>query len=187
VALMGEMGAKVEAADTPFENQEGLISRINASARRAQYGGYLTRHRDIMCPKLVRQLEQVGDLSGQDIWEGFFQRTRLFRLVQSWFDGTDVVAMPTLARTALPIDQDFFGPIEIDGRPADNPRRAWYPYTIPFNATGHPALSVPCGFDRDGLPISVQLVGRPGADGQLLRIGGLLEAAMQVSRRPPLP
>src|SRR5690606_30585924 len=124
---------------------ESLISRINASARRAQYAHHLDRHRDIMCPKLVRQLEHVSNLSGQDLWEGMFERTRLFRQVESWFDSFDVLATPTLARTALPIDQDFFDAIEIDGRRTDTPRRAWYPYTIPFNATGHPALSIPCG------------------------------------------
>jgi aspartyl-tRNA(Asn)/glutamyl-tRNA(Gln) amidotransferase subunit A len=178
------MGAAIETTDTEFANQESLVSRINASARRAQYSKHLAHHRDIMCPKIVRQLEQVAELSGQDLWEGFFERTRLFKLVQSWFETADVIAMPTLARAALPIDQDFFGGIEIDGRPAENPRRAWYPYTIPFNATGHPALSIPCGYDADGLPVALQLVGRIGADGQLLRIGALLEQALALSRRP---
>lgn len=178
------LGAEVVPSDEPFENQESLISRINASARRAQYAHHLARHRDIMCPKLVRQLEQVADLSAQDLWEGMFERTRLFHQVQGWFERFDVLVTPTLARTALPIDHDFFEPIEIDGRLTDTPRRAWYPYTIPFNATGHPALSIPCGKDPDGLPIGLQLVGRIGSDAGLLRIGALIAQACEPIGRP---
>jgi aspartyl-tRNA(Asn)/glutamyl-tRNA(Gln) amidotransferase subunit A len=178
------LGGDVYESNEVFQNQEGLVSRINASSRRAQYGHHLAQNRERMCPMLVRQLEQVSDLSAQDIWEGAFARTQLFRLVQSWFEKTDVIVTPTLARTALPIDHDFFAPIEIDGRLTDTPRRAWYPYTIPFNATGHPAISLPCGWDRDGLPIGLQLVGRPGADALLLRIAALLEQAQDPTRRP---
>lgn len=181
------MGARVEGSDAPFENQEHLIARINASSRRAQYGTLLKQHRSIMCPKFVRQLENVSALSAEDLWQGLFQRTRLFHQIQGWFDNADLIAMPTLARGALPIDQDFFGPIEIDGKLTDTPRRAWYPYTIPFNATGHPALTIPCGLDRDGLPVGLQLVGRIGTDAEMLRIGALLEKVVDPIGRPPLP
>ena len=102
----------------------------------------------------------------------------LFRQVQSWFDECDIVAMPTLSRTALPIDQDFFGPIEIDGGDVPNLRAAWYPYTMPFNLTGNPAVSLPCGFDGDGLPMAIQLVGRCGEDLRLLRAAAAFETAM---------
>jgi len=187
VRVISEMGGEVHESDEAFKNQEGLISRINASARLAQYGHHLAGNRDRMCPKLVRQLEQVAHLSAQDLWQGMFERTRLFHQVQGWFDSSDVIVTPTLARTALPIDHDFFAPIEIDGQLVDTPRRAWYPYTIPFNATGHPAISLPVGWDDAGLPIGLQLVGRPGADAQLFRIAALLERAQDPTGRPTRP
>ncbi|MBE0591640.1 MAG: amidase [Gemmatimonadales bacterium] len=185
--LIEGLGGDVSESNEPFENQEALISKVNASARLAQYGHHLASHREQMCPKLVRQLEQVSHLTAQELWTGVFERTRLFHRVQGWFEKADFVVTPTLARTALPIDQDFFAPIEIDGKVADTPRRAWYPYTIPFNATGHPAISLPCGWDRDGLPIGLQLVARPGADAELLRVSALIEQAARATRRPLPP
>jgi aspartyl-tRNA(Asn)/glutamyl-tRNA(Gln) amidotransferase subunit A len=93
--------------------------------------------------------------------------------------------MPTLTRTALPIEQDLFGPIEIDGQSFDNLRPHWFPWTMPFNMTGHPAISLPSGFDRDGLPIGLQLVGRFRGDAELLRISALFEAATDLLGRWP--
>ncbi len=124
--------------------------------------------------------------SAAELYAAIFQRTALYRQVQGWFDGCDILAMPTLSRTALPIDQDFFGPIEIDGESVPNLRAAWYPYTMPFNFTGNPAVSLPCGFDRGGLPMAIQLVGRCGEDALLLRAAAAFERAMPwAGHRPP--
>jgi aspartyl-tRNA(Asn)/glutamyl-tRNA(Gln) amidotransferase subunit A len=57
-----------------------------------------------------------------------------------------------------------------------------------FNMTGHPAVSVPCGFGQDGMPIGLHLVGRFRADADLLRVAALFEQASDLlGRRPALP
>jgi len=74
-----------------------------------------------------------------------FARTRIFREIQGWFDTYDIVATPTLSRTALAIDHDFFAPIRDRRRHPPTPcARAWYPYTLPFNLSANPAVSLPC-------------------------------------------
>ena len=178
VAVLGELGAETTEHTAVFENPEAVWFVNNGAYRMAQFGHHLARHRDIMCPTFVHQMDRVQEYSAAQLYEAIFQRTRLFRQVQSWFDDCDIVAMPTLSRTALPIDQDFFGPIEIDGRDVPNLRAAWYPYTMPFNLTGNPAVSLPCGFDGDGLPMAIQLVGRCGEDLRLLRAAAAFETAM---------
>jgi aspartyl-tRNA(Asn)/glutamyl-tRNA(Gln) amidotransferase subunit A len=115
-----------------------------------------------------------------------FERTRIFREIEGWFTRFDLVATPTLSRTALPIGQDFFAAIEIDGVAADTVRKSWYPYTLPFNLSGSPAVTVPCGWAADGLPIGLQLVGPHLGDGRLLRAAALYEvAAPWAARKPP--
>ncbi len=62
---------------------------------------------------------------------------------------------------------------------------AWPVQTMPFNVTGHPAMSVPTGFSKEGLPLSMQIVGRPFDEPMVLRIGAALERALALSDRWP--
>jgi aspartyl-tRNA(Asn)/glutamyl-tRNA(Gln) amidotransferase subunit A len=187
-ALMAfrELGAEVTELIAPFDNPEAVWFVNNGAYRLAQFGHHLKQHRDVMCPTFVRQMDRVASYSAAELYDAIFQRSRLYRQVQSWFDPCDIVAMPTLSRSAVPIDQDFFGPIEIDNQLVENIRASWYPYTMPFNLTGNPAVSLPCGFDRDGMPLAIQLIARPGADAELLRVAAAFEAARPwADRRPP--
>ncbi|MSO99684.1 MAG: amidase [Acetobacteraceae bacterium] len=187
LGALAELGANVTESTSPFENPESVWFVNNGSYRRAQFGHHLERHRAIMCPTFVRQMDRVASYSAAELYEAIFARTRLYRQVQTWFETADIVAMPTLSRPALPIDQDFFGPIEIDNQSVENIRAAWYPYTMPFNLTGNPAVSLPCGFDAAGMPLAIQLVARPGEDERLLRVAALFERARPwVDRRPPV-
>jgi Asp-tRNA(Asn)/Glu-tRNA(Gln) amidotransferase A subunit family amidase len=79
----------------------------------------------------------------------------------------DLLLTPTLPMVAPPADVD-----ELDIR------LRMIQFTIPFNALGWPALALPCGTAEDGLPASVQLVGRPGTDALVLAVGTALESAL---------
>lgn len=84
--------------------------------------------------------------------------------------GLDVLIAPTLAFVAPPIRSGVPGDLRF--------RRSMIRFTFPFNALGWPALALPCGAAEDGLPASVQLVGRPGSDALVLAAGRLLETAL---------
>ena len=63
----------------------------------------------------------------------------------------------------------------------------FYPYCIPWNHLGNPAMSVPFGFGADGMPLSIQVIGRPGDEETLLSLAGQIEAERPwADRRPPL-
>jgi aspartyl-tRNA(Asn)/glutamyl-tRNA(Gln) amidotransferase subunit A len=183
-----ELRAEIVEMPDDFEHAEQLWLVLNGAYRFAQFGRHLEKHRAVMDPSLVAQLERAGSYSAQELYQAVFMRTRLYRQVQGWFEQADIVAMPTLARSALPIDHGFFDAVEIDGRPVDTMRRAWYPYTLPFNLTGNPAISIPCGWDSDGLPVGLQLIGPLGADALLLRAAAAFEKLRPwANRAPPLP
>ena len=77
----------------------------------------------------------------------------------------DLIAAPTLPVTAPPIDDGF---VQTGGEPEDV-RLALLRLTRPGNLTGFPAVSVPCGFTEDGLPVGLQLIGHPTQDALVLR------------------
>jgi len=140
-----------------------------------------------LSPTLLKQMELGKNATAEAVGRALLARTQLYRKVETWFDRFDAVVMPTLTRTAIPIEERLFEPIEIEGTKIDTVRKAWYPYTHPFNLTGHPAITLPCGLHSDGLPMAIQLVGRRGEDWRLLRIAALYEQARPwTSHRPKI-
>ena len=117
----------------------------------------------------------------------FLKAQRLRRVltdeVRAAFDGVDVLATPTLPLCAWEVGESH---VQIAGQPEHVLHACWR-YTYPWNLTGLPALSVPCGF-ADGLPVGLQLVGRPFDEAAILRVG---HAYQEVTRwhevRPPEP
>jgi aspartyl-tRNA(Asn)/glutamyl-tRNA(Gln) amidotransferase subunit A len=89
-----------------------------------------------------------------------------------WKDG-DVLATPTLAVPPFPAKLPL-GPDRVAGEKID--AHLGWAFTWPFNLTGQPAVSIPCGWTGAGLPVGLQLVGRPGEDGLVLRVAAAVEA-----------
>jgi aspartyl-tRNA(Asn)/glutamyl-tRNA(Gln) amidotransferase subunit A len=188
VGRLAALGAVVETVPDDFGPTEPIWLVLTHAFWHGRFAQYLAQHGNRMTPSLVRQIENGARYSAADLQQALFERTRIFRQIQGWFDGFDLIAMPTLTRTALPIDGDFFAPIEIEGKPVDTARKAWYPYTHPFNLSGNPAVTLPCGWARDGLPVALQIVGPLMADARVLRAAALFEAAQPwADRTPSLP
>lgn len=175
--LLGEFGAIVEPMGDDLEPTEPYWLTLSTALWNARFADQLPRWGNKISPTLVRQMAGGNNVAAEAVGRALMDRTKLYRQVQGWFERFDVIAMPTLSRTALGIDENLFGDIEIEGKPAGKVRRAWYPYTHPFNLTGNPAICIPAGLHSDGLPVSLQLVGRRGEDARLLRIAALLEQA----------
>jgi amidase len=104
------------------------------------------------------------------------------RILALW-DDVDVLMTPGLSRTAIPAE----GAYGRSALAAFNLAGRFTPWTAVFNLTGQPALSIPAGFSSaEGLPLSVQLVGRPGAENVLYSLAAQIEQAQPwADRRPP--
>jgi aspartyl-tRNA(Asn)/glutamyl-tRNA(Gln) amidotransferase subunit A len=182
---LGELGASVEPMDDDLEPVQPIWFAYSSAIWNARFRDLLPQWRERLSPTLIRQMELGKDITGEAVGRALLARTRLYRKVESWFQRFDVVLTPTLARTAIPIEERLFESIEIEGQEVDTVRRAWYPYTHPFNLTGHPAMTLPCGFHSDGLPVAIQLIGRRGEDARLLKVAALYEQARPWSGRRP--
>jgi len=90
------------------------------------------------------------------------------------FDRCDVIATPVAPTTAFKIGEKMADPLQMYLSDI---------FTISVNLAGLPGLSIPCGFDRDGLPIGLQLIGAPFAEETILRAGDAFERTGAVKRR----
>ncbi|MBV9599543.1 MAG: Asp-tRNA(Asn)/Glu-tRNA(Gln) amidotransferase GatCAB subunit A, partial [Chloroflexi bacterium] len=101
----------------------------------------------------------------------------------SVFDQVDIVATPAMPMTAARIGAEA---VEVDGLRFDTASMATR-CTYPFNICGFPAMSLPCGFDRHGLPIGLQLAALPWREAVLLRVAHQYQHATDWHKaRPPL-
>jgi amidase len=103
--------------------------------------------------------------------------------VNAIFDSHDVLMTPVMGGTAIPVRR-------WEGKGALRTvlgMSRFYPYCVPWNHLGNPAMSVPTGMAADGMPLAVQIVGRPGEEATLLSLAAQIEAERPwADRRPPI-
>jgi amidase len=111
------------------------------------------------------------------------RRERTVARILALWDEFDVLMTPALASAPLPAEGGYGKPAPV----AIDTAGRFTPFTPLFNLTGQPAITLPAGMGRDGLPLSVQLVGRIGAEDMLFALAGQIETEMPwADRRPRL-
>ena len=100
------------------------------------------------------------------------------------FERYDLLLSPTMPVTAMPVGEYPKDMGDVNAHPY-----FWrfLPFTHPINTIGHPAATVPCGFDSDGLPIGLHIVGRPGDEATVIAASSAFENARPwADKRPPV-
>ena len=177
-----EFGCRVEEVNpgwpSPFEAWRPIFAG-GIATRMAPYLG----ERDKIDAGLLRIIDETLKASPTVYVQAWFDRLAWWQHPRQFFAKYDLLLTPTLACPAFKVGLD--NATEIAGKPV--PELAWTPFTYPFNLTGQPASSVPCGFTADGLPIGLQIVGRRFDDVTVLRASAAFEAARPwAHKRPPL-
>ncbi len=189
VRMLADMGATIEPLeDENFVGVEQHFLVMLQSGLRARLARYVSDYATRIAPSLLQTIERGAEWSAVDLQHAFAARSDLFRRFQRLFETYDLLVSPTLSAPALPLDQDPFGRLTIDGVDAGTIRGAWYPYTYPTNLTGNPAISIPCGWSAAGLPLGFQIIGPWHGETAVLEAASRLEAELRwTERRPPLP
>ncbi|MBI4011957.1 MAG: amidase [Candidatus Rokubacteria bacterium] len=185
IATLGELGARVAELHLPDPRLLVDVANIVARCESAALHGRLLREQPHALQPAVRARLEVGlHVAAYDYLQAARLRARLTRgFVGDVFAGADLLAMPTIPEPAPTLEAVKAGSTEEVVRRMGRFSRL----TRPWNALGLPALSVPCGFSAAGLPIGLQLVGRPFDEATVLRVGHAYEqAAGWWRRRPPL-
>jgi len=176
-----ELGCTLEEVAAPFPDPGPIVEVIWAAAQAALHVGDLEQVRDQLDPGRLPLIEAGLRVRGVDLAATTLRRADFYERVRRFMEGYDLLLTPALPVTAYPAGQD--GPGVIDGRAVRG--FAWTPFTYPFNLTGQPAASVPCGFGSNGLPVGLQLVGRWRDDVTVLRAAAAFETARPWAHRRP--
>jgi aspartyl-tRNA(Asn)/glutamyl-tRNA(Gln) amidotransferase subunit A len=186
VGYLEGQGAHVETLEEDLSAFERTFLIGLQAGLAARVGPHMAKFGDKVAPSLRESIERGAQWTAVDWVNALGQRTAMYRRVHGWLQRFDFLVSPALSRPALPVDHDAFRPITIAGQVAGSIRGAWYPYLWPFNLSGHPAVSLPCGWSSDGLPIGLQIVGPWYGDRRVLALAGHLERERPCARPMPL-
>jgi amidase len=180
--LLAGLGHEVSQRDPDWGN---IGNNITARF----LGGVADTVKEVPHPeRLERRTRGFGRL-GSILPRGLYERARNegrasdTARVNAIFDHCDVLLMPVMGGTALPIRR-------WEGKGALQTvlgMSRFYPYCVPWNHLGNPAMAVPAGFSPEGMPLSIQVIGRRGDEATLLSLAAQLEAERPwADRRPPI-
>ena len=176
-----ELGAHVDEVDPGFAEPTDILSAIWYGVSASIVNAVPEARRSEMDPGLRAMAEQGVGVSLNDYLAAHARRAELYRHMLRFHERYDLLLTPQMPLPALEAGRVT----PADGRFGDDWIN-WSPYTYPFNLTGQPAASVPCGFSPDGLPLALQIVGPPRNDALVLRAARAFEAArpFKVLREP---
>lgn len=141
----------------------------------------LTEQGDQLDPGLRAVTEEGVKLSAVDYVNALLRRNAFWQKVRVLFEHYDLLLTPALAVPPFPVGRDNADPF-----PNQLPRPLqWTQFTYPFNLTGQPAVSVPCGWTNSGLPVGLQIIGRRFADATVLRAARAWEQLQPWAHRRP--
>lgn len=171
-----ELGCRVEAPAIDWPDPRGfhkVIYEVSIAARHIQRArerpGWIE-------PSLMSLILNGSAISAITYHQALMARSAFYNAVRQFFDIYDLLLTPQVPIPAWPIDLENSERMQgINGAAVPDmfDRLA---FTYPFNLTGQPAASVPCGFTGAGLPVALQIVGRWHADGQVLCAAACFEA-----------
>ncbi|SJN09019.1 Aspartyl-tRNA(Asn) amidotransferase subunit A amidotransferase subunit A [Leucobacter sp. 7(1)] len=166
---------ELAAADRVFRVMRGIGFAHN-------YAHLLDSHREELGAELIANTEAGMQLGLDDYLEARDQRTRIYGRMAALFERIDVLAAPVV--TVLPFPAEQRWPSEINGVPQQD-YLEWMRASWRITVTGFTAISVPCGFSPEGLPVGIQLIAPPRHEARLLALAAQFERARPAWRETP--
>ena len=165
--------ASVEEVVPPLGDADVTFEVLRAVQFLAGHRQHYREHRELLGPNLIENIEQALGYTFADVVDAQTAHSALYARFGEFMQGYDALLCPVTGAPAF--DKDELFPRTIDGVEA----RTYFHWLAPsygITLTTHPAISIPCGADENGLPFGLQVVARKGADRDLLGIAAALEA-----------
>jgi amidase len=176
------LGCIVEESAPDFTDADEIFQVLRAFRFELLFGHLLNEHRDKMKDTVIWNIEAGIDLTGPRIGRAEVKKTELFHRLRQFMEKYSFLILPVSQVPPFDVKQRYV--TEINGVKMET-YIDWMKSCYYISVTGHPAVSVPCGFTPDGLPVGVQIVGRHQDDWGVLQLAHTFEQATEVWKRRP--
>ncbi len=180
-SVLSALGAEIREVDPGFADPLKAFEVLWYVGACRAVQGFEPRQRADMDPGLVEIAEIGAGYTASQYLSALETRSQLGQVLDQFLQSFDLLLTPMLPIVSIGAGQEV-----PDGWPA---RRwmSWTPLSYPFNLTGNPAISVPCGFSSDGLPVGLQIVGPRYRDDLVLRAAAAYQNAAHLAELRPSP
>ena len=182
--LFRHLFAAAEDATPDCAGTDEAFGVLRAVSFLAAHLGRVRATPDMVGPNVRANVEEGLRYSAEDVARAEALQTEIYRRWQSFFTRYDLILTPAITISPRPWTELF--PAEIDGHPTRTYFH-WLALAYAVSLVGHPAISLPVGCDRNGMPFGLQIVGPRGGDALVLAAAAALEAALAADARTARP
>lgn len=180
--IFAELGCQVEDGEPDFRDVDEIFQVLRSWAYAQTRGQDLRRHRDLIKDTVVWNIEQGLKLTPLDLARADTKQLQLARRVTEFMQNYEFLILPVSQVAPFPVEIDWVR--EINGTRMET-YIDWMATCYAITVTGLPAISVPCGFTNDGLPVGLQIVGRHQREFEVLQLAFAFEQATQHGKTRP--
>ena len=182
LSVFEELGCNVESAEPDFTSADEAFKVWRAWRFELNYGDLLETHREQIKDTVIWNVEAGMKLTGPEIARAEQKRTELYHRVRIFMEVYEFLVLPVSQVPPFDVKQRYVE--KINGVKMDT-YVDWMKSCYYISVTGHPAISVPCGFTAEGLPVGIQIVGRHQDEFGVLQLARAFEEATEVWKKKP--
>ncbi|HEY9274585.1 MULTISPECIES: amidase [Achromobacter] len=183
VATLASLGCEVELNCPDLARADRMFHVLRALSFETAYGDLVRKHPNDIKAAVRWNASQGAALSATDIGHALRTQVSLYQEMRAFLEDYDFLVAPVSQVAPFPGEQEY--PTWIEGE-AVATYIDWMKSCSRITATGHPAISLPCGFTAEGLPVGIQIVGRFHGERDLLRLAYALESSLGARKRPSI-
>lgn len=180
---LAEIGASVSEECPDFSGAIDAAQTQRALLFTTLRGELVSKERERIPASIVWNIEKGLNLTADEVLRAERERAKLVHNMRTFFARYDFLFCPTVSVPPFPIEKAY--PTEINGH-AMTTYIDWMAMTFVITVTGNPAISLPCGYTNNGLPVGLQIVGPFNSEGRLLALAAQLEAVLGLSSHVPI-
>lgn len=182
IKVFEDLGCKVEMDFPDLTEAEEVFQVLRAWEFEMSYREIFNTFQNLLKPSFVWNFKKGQELSGPDIGKAEQLRNLLYHRMRTFFEKYDILLLPV--SQVPPFEAELEYPPNINGTPMET-YLDWMRSCYYISTVGNPALSVPGGFTKNGLPLGIQIIGPHQADFEVLQVGHAFEQATQYGEKRP--